>query len=86
MVVLYRSKSEHGRAVEEYIREFERRTSAKLDVKEADTPEAAQLCELYDVTTYPAILALADDGQLQHLWLGQPLPLMDEVAGYALAA
>ena len=83
-VVLYRSKSEHGRAVEQYAREFERRTAKQLELQELDTREGASLAELYDVTEYPAIIATSDDGQLQKLWMGQPLPLIDEVAGYVL--
>lgn len=83
-VVLYRSKSEHGRAVEQYAREFERRTDRKLDLQEIDTREGAAVAELYDITQYPAIIATADDGQLQKIWLGEQLPLIDEVAGYIL--
>lgn len=86
VVVLYRSKSEHGTAVEQYVRELERRTSVRLQMIEVDSREGADLAALYDVTTYPAIIATANDGTLQHMWLGQPLPLIDEVAGYALAA
>jgi len=84
VVVLYRSNSEHGRAVEQYVREFTSRTGKKLELKEIDTQEGADLAKLYDVTQYPAILALAEDGQLQKMWQGQQLPLINEVAGYVV--
>lgn len=83
-VVLYRSKSEHGTKVEQYAREFERRTSKKLDLQEIDTVEGDNLAKLYDVVQYPAIIATAEDGQLLKLWQGDQLPLIDEVAGYVL--
>ncbi len=83
-IVLYRSKSEHGTAVEQYAREFERRTSKKLELQELDSIEGDSLAKLYDVTQYPAIVATADDGSLLKLWQGTQLPLIDEVAGYVL--
>ena len=82
MVVLYRSKSEHGTAVEEYVREFERRTSRKLELLEIDTVEGEALAKLYDITRYPAVVATSDDGKLQRMWLGEHLPLMNDVTGY----
>lgn len=83
-VVLYRSKSEHGTAVEQYAREFQRRTSKALRLQEIDTREGAALAQLYDVTQYPAIIAFDNEGKLQHLWMGAQLPLIDEVVGYVL--
>lgn len=84
VVVLYRSKSEHGTPVEEYAREFERRSSRKLQLIEVDSVEGTELAKLYDVVQYPTILATSDDGKLQNMWQGEPLPLMNEVLGYTL--
>lgn len=84
VVVLYRSKSEHGTPVEEYVREFKRRTSRELKLIDVDGKEGWNLAELYGVTQYPAILATTEDGKLQNMWQGEPLPLMNEVMGYAL--
>ncbi len=84
MVVLYREKSEHRQAVAEYVREFERRTSRKLALVDIDTKEGWDLAKLYEITQYPAIIATSDDGKLQHMWQGTPLPLINEVVGYAL--
>lgn len=84
VVVLYRSKSEHGTPVEEYAREFERRTSRKLELIEIDSVGGTEIAKLYGVTSYPAIIATANDGKLQNLWQGETLPLMNEVLGYAL--
>lgn len=84
VVVLYRSKSEHGTAVEQYAREFEVRTSKKLKLQEIDTVEGDEMAKLYDVTQYPALLAIAEDGHLLKLWQGEQLPLINEVAAYVL--
>ena len=84
VVVLYRSKSEHGTPVEEYVREFKRRTSRELERIDIDTKEGSHLAELYGVTQYPAILATSSEGKLQNMWQGEPLPLMNEVMGYAI--
>lgn len=84
VVVLYRSKSEHGTAVEQYAREFEVRTSKKLKLQEIDTVEGDEMAKLYDVTQYPALLAIAEDGHLLKLWQGKQLPLINEVAAYVL--
>jgi hypothetical protein len=32
--------------------------------------------------SFPAILAMATDGTLLHMWADERLPLMDEVASY----
>lgn len=70
--------------VAEYAREFERRTSRELQLLDIDTKDGWEMAKLYDVTQYPAIVAMADDGTLQNLWQGEPLPLIDEVSGYVL--
>jgi len=84
VVVLYRSKSEHGTPVEEYAREFKRRTSRDLELIDIDSKDGWNMAELYEITQYPAIIATANDGKLQNMWQGEPLPLMNEVMGYAL--
>lgn len=84
VVILYRPESEHGRLVEEFVREFKRREpSRQIDLVSLESKEGADKARLYDVVQYPAILALRDDGELLQFWQGQPLPLMNEVAAYA---
>lgn len=86
VVILYRPESEHGRQVEEFAREFTRREpSRRIDLISLDTRDGAAMATLYDITQYPAILAMRDDGQLLQWWQGQQLPLMNELAAYANA-
>lgn len=82
-VVLYRPNSEFARPVEEYARDFERRSGKVLKLVSLDAIEGADMANLYGITQYPAILVIRDDGQLSAQWQGEQLPLMDEVAGYS---
>ena len=83
--VLYRAKSEHATRMEEFLREFQRRqTDRHIDIIDIDTREGTATASLYDVMSYPAILALTDDGQLLKSWVGEEVPpLMDELAFYS---
>jgi hypothetical protein len=84
LVVLYRPVSEHRRAVEEFIHEYTRRyPSGRLEILNIDTREGSAIASIYDITSYPGVLALRDDGAASMVWQGETLPLLDEVAGYA---
>lgn len=88
LLVLYRPNSEHETDVESYVRDFQRRydVGRKLEMVSLNTRDGAATASLYDVVAYPAILVLGDDGSLVGFWQGMPLPLMDDVAGYAHSA
>jgi hypothetical protein len=81
-LVVYKEASEHGRAVSEFLHDFERRTGHELEVIDPDSRRGADLCEVYGVVEYPSIIATSDDGQMRNLWRGLPLPLIDEVNYY----
>lgn len=82
-IILYHPKSEHGGLVEDFAKEFERYKRKKIDLVSVETIEGADLAKLYGIIAYPAVLAKSDEGALQRLWQGGPLPLMDELAYYA---
>ncbi|HUS26829.1 MAG TPA: hypothetical protein VMY99_05785 [Nevskiaceae bacterium] len=84
LLILYRPNSDHASAVESFVRDFQQQHDLgnKLELVSLNTRDGAATANLYDVMSYPAILALADNGSVLNLWQGQPLPLMDEVAGY----
>lgn len=83
VVVVYRRDSDHGRAVEDYLRDFTRQTSRELEALDPDTKEGIDFCRVYDIVEYPTLIAVSDDGQLQNSWRGQPLPTISEVSYYA---
>lgn len=84
LLILYRPNSEHATAVESFVRDFQRQhdVADKMELVSVDTRDGAATAALYDIVRFPAILALADDGRMLNMWQGEPLPLMDEVAGY----
>jgi hypothetical protein len=84
VLVLYRPDSEHGRVIEDFIRELRRRSNeVRLEVLNIDSRDGSATASLYDIMQYPAILVLANDGYLQKSWVGDELPLLDEITAYA---
>jgi hypothetical protein len=86
VIVLYRPQSEHGRQVEEFVDNYKATGStSKLETVNIDTRDGNSIAMLYDITRYPAILVVRDDGMLQKLWEGMDLPRVNDVEGYLLA-
>jgi hypothetical protein len=87
VLVLYRPNSEHGRVVEDFIRDLQQRVrDARLEVLNIDSRDGSATATLYDVVQYPAVLVLQNDGFVSKFWQGMEVPpLLDEVAGYARA-
>lgn len=84
VLIFYRPQSEHSRMVETYIRDFQKtHPGQQVEVVNVDSPRGTSLVELYDIVQYPSIMVTQDDGVMQKFWLGEPLPLMDELASYA---
>ena len=83
VVMLYRPKSEHEGTVLDYVHDYERFRGKKIDLISLDTIAGSNLAQLHDITQYPAVLALADDGSAQRFWQGLPLPLMNDIDQYA---
>lgn len=81
-VVIYKQESDHAREVLDYLRDFERQTGHVLETIDPDTRDGADFCRSHDIVEYPSIAALSDDGILQNLWRGRPLPTISEVSYY----
>jgi hypothetical protein len=81
-LLLYRANSDHERTVLDYIRDFKMQTGRDLETMEVDSPEGMEICRLYDIVEYPAILVRNDDGALQNMWSGGMLPRIGEVSYY----
>lgn len=87
LLIIYRPNSEHGRKIEEFVREFTRRYGdVRIEVVNVDGREGTSLASLYDIVRYPGILALHTDGTAGMIWQGDELPLIDEVASYVYNA
>jgi len=85
VLILYRPHSEHATIVETFVRDFEHQHdmgSKNIELISVDTRDGAATAVLYDIWSFPAIIAVDIDGRMLNMWQGLPLPLMDEVAGY----
>ena len=80
--VLYRDNTDHTRSVLTFQQEFKMRTGADLELVSLDTVEGSSIAKVYDITSYPAVLVTTDTGELQQLWQGEHLPLINDVRGY----
>lgn len=69
--------------MEDYAHEYQRlHDDRKLELVSLETKEGWEMAKLYDVTSYPAVLAIAGDGTLQKLWQAEQLPQNNELDFY----
>jgi len=84
-VIFSREGMDYSRPVSNFVEMFGRKyPGRKIEVQSLDTREGAATATMYDITRYPAIVVRADDGRVVQIWQGEQLPLLDEVAAYAL--
>jgi ATP-dependent helicase/DNAse subunit B len=84
VIVLYRPNSEQEGIVKDFARDYKQLKNRDLDLMSLDTREGDSLAKLYDIVQYPAFLAIKDDGQLEQLWQGDRLPLLNELDYYMI--
>jgi len=82
VVVVYKEETDYARQVTDYLRDFERQTGHQLETLNPDTADGAGFCRTYDIVEYPTLIAISDDGALQNMWRGLPLPTVSEVSYY----
>lgn len=82
LVIIYKIESDHARPVLDYLRDFKRQTGRDLETLAPDNPDGYEFCRVYDIVEYPTMLAISDDGRLQNMWRGLPLPTISEASFY----
>lgn len=82
VVVIYQEERDYTREVLDYLRDFERQTGHTLETLNPDSADGMQFTSTYDIVEYPTLLALSDDGAMQNMWRGLPLPTISEVSYY----
>lgn len=82
VVVIYKNETDYARQVNDYLRDFTRQTGHELETLDPDTRDGASFCRAYDIVEYPTLIALDDNGTLQNMWRGLPLPTVSEVSYY----
>lgn len=82
VAIVYKDESDHAREVYDYLRDFRMQTGHDLETVDPDTRDGASFCRAYDIVEYPSVVALSEDGRLQSMWRGRPLPTISEVSYY----
>ena len=87
VLVLYRPRSEHRSAVEEFIRQYKSQyPGSQIEEHDVDQEDGAMMASLYDVMSYPVILVVRDDGSVTQSWQGEDtLPGPSDVNYFASA-
>ena len=82
VMVVFKDNTDYARTVTDFLRDFEHQTGRSLDVIDPDSADGTDFCSVYGIIEYPTIVALSDDGVLQNMWRGLPLPTISEVSYY----
>jgi len=84
VVIFYKPESEHARLVEEFIHDFSKQyPDTSITLLDADSIDGGRQAEIYDIVSYPTVLALDSDGSTIQRWDNGQLPLKGDVAYYA---
>jgi hypothetical protein len=81
-IVVYKDKSDHARAVIDFLRDFKSRTGIELETIDPETPSGVSFCEAYDIVAYPTVISISEENIMQQMWVGVPLPTIMEVSYY----
>lgn len=82
VVVVYKQATDYARQVDDFLGDFKRQTGRELETLDPDTRDGMSFCGAYDIVEYPTLIAVSDDGQVQNIWKGLPLPTISEVSYY----
>lgn len=82
VVVVTKDATDYARQVSDYLRDFKTQTGHDLETIDPESRDGIGFCATYDILQFPTIIALADDGTMQNMWKGLPLPTMSEVSYY----
>ena len=82
VIVFYKDRSDSAREVIDFLRDLESQTGHQPEIIDPESREGVDLCGVYGLWRWPAIIAISDDGVLQKMWLGTPLPTINEISFY----
>lgn len=80
--LIHRERSDYGAAVRDFIRNLQSGRPLEIEELDPDSTEGAEICRLYGIMQYPAVLVTTDEGVLSFISQGTPLPLIREVQYY----
>lgn len=80
LTIIYRPKSDHARAVTEFVEMLRRRYPGKeAELLSTESVAGAETARVHGITQYPALILTTVEGRIASQWEGEPLPLIDEV-------
>jgi len=82
VVVIYKEQTDYARQVIDYLRDFKIQTGHDLETLDPESPQGVDFCRTYDMMQFPTLIALSDEGLMQNMWVGLPLPTISEVSYY----
>jgi protein-disulfide isomerase-like protein with CxxC motif len=82
VVVIYKDNTDHAREVTDYMRDFKQQTGHDLETLDPESRDGVSFCRSYDILQFPTLIAISDEGQMQNVWQGTPLPTISEVSYY----
>jgi hypothetical protein len=82
VVVVYKDRTDTTRDVETFLRDFKHQTGRDLETINPESLPGIDFCRAYDIVEYPSVVAISDEGHMQNLWRGVPLPMISEVSYY----
>jgi hypothetical protein len=82
VVMIFKDRTDYTRAVETYLVDFKRQTGHDIETLDPESLAGIDFCQTYDIMEYPTMIALSDDGQMQNIWTGIPLPTISEASYY----
>jgi hypothetical protein len=82
VVVVTKEETDYARQVRDYLRDFKSQTGRDLETIDPESRDGVGFCRTYDIMRFPTIIALSDEGQMQQMWVGLPLPTISEVSYY----
>lgn len=80
--LIHRERSDYAAAVRDFTRNLQIGNPVEIEELDPDTAEGSEICRLYGVVQYPAVLVTTDEGALSFMSQGLPLPLVREVKYY----
>lgn len=84
-IILSREKTDYARPVSEFVEMFNRKYPGRdIEIVDLDTKDGANKATVYGISQFPAVVVSADDGRVIQIWQGETLPLIDEVAAFAI--
>lgn len=82
VAVVYKNETDYARSVDDFLRDFKAQTGHDLETIDPDSTDGIDFCNAYGIVEYPTLIAIADDGSMQNMWSGMPLPTVMEISFY----